>query len=51
VGVEVGVFGASGYTGRELVRLLAAHPRTRVAFATASGHAGPGGGVERPAAA
>jgi N-acetyl-gamma-glutamyl-phosphate reductase len=36
----VGVFGATGYTGRELVRLLRRHPRARVAFTTgsAAGH-------------
>jgi N-acetyl-gamma-glutamyl-phosphate reductase len=49
VSVEVGVFGASGYTGRELVRLLAAHPRTHVAFATASGKLAHEAGLERPA--
>jgi N-acetyl-gamma-glutamyl-phosphate reductase len=32
----VGVFGATGYTGRELVRLLRRHPRARVAFTTGS---------------
>ncbi len=35
--VRVGVFGATGYTGRELVRLLRRHPRARVAFATGTG--------------
>jgi N-acetyl-gamma-glutamyl-phosphate reductase len=35
--VRVGVFGATGYTGRELVRLLRRHPRARVAFTTGSG--------------
>jgi N-acetyl-gamma-glutamyl-phosphate reductase len=49
VGVEVGVFGASGYTGRELVRLLSAHPRARVAFATASGKLAHEAGLERAA--
>ena len=34
---RVGVFGATGYTGRELVRLLRRHPRARLAFATGSG--------------
>jgi N-acetyl-gamma-glutamyl-phosphate reductase len=36
----VGVFGATGYTGRELVRLMRQHPRARVAFTTgsATGH-------------
>jgi N-acetyl-gamma-glutamyl-phosphate reductase len=48
---RVGVFGGSGYTGRELLRLLAAHPRAEIAFSTGSG----GGrlpheaGLERPA--
>ena len=34
---RVGVFGATGYTGQELVRLLRRHPRARVAFTTGSG--------------
>jgi N-acetyl-gamma-glutamyl-phosphate reductase len=36
----VGVFGATGYTGRELVRLVRHHPRARVVFTTgsATGH-------------
>jgi len=34
---RVGVFGATGYAGRELVRILSVHPRTRVAFTTGSG--------------
>jgi N-acetyl-gamma-glutamyl-phosphate reductase len=34
---RVGVFGATGYTGRELVRLLRRHPRARLAFTTGSG--------------
>jgi N-acetyl-gamma-glutamyl-phosphate reductase len=33
----VGVFGATGYTGREVVRLLAGHPRARVGFTTGTG--------------
>ena len=33
----VGVFGATGYAGRELVRLLRGHPRARLAFSTGSG--------------
>ena len=32
----VGVFGATGYTGRELVRLLRQHPHARIAFTTGS---------------
>jgi N-acetyl-gamma-glutamyl-phosphate reductase len=46
---SVGVFGASGYTGRELVRLLSAHPRAQVAFATASGTLAHEAGLERAA--
>lgn len=37
MGLSVGVFGASGYTGRELVRLLSVHPRAAVRFTTGSG--------------
>jgi N-acetyl-gamma-glutamyl-phosphate reductase len=35
--VRVGVFGATGYSGRELVKLLMRHPRAEVAFTTGSG--------------
>jgi len=38
--VPVGVFGASGYVGQELMRLLAGHPGASVAFATARTGAG-----------
>ncbi len=38
--VNVGIIGASGYTGAELLRLLAAHPHFRVAFATGDSQAG-----------
>ena len=31
------MFGATGYTGRELVRLLAGHPNVRVVFTTGTG--------------
>lgn len=34
---EVGVFGATGYAGRELVRLLSSHPKARVRFTTGTG--------------
>jgi N-acetyl-gamma-glutamyl-phosphate reductase len=49
--VRVGVFGATGYTGRELLRLLRRHPRSRVAFTTGSGtgHLGHEAGLEREA--
>ncbi len=48
---DVGVFGATGYTGRELVRLLGRHPRARVAFTTGSGasHLAHEAGLEQPA--
>ncbi len=38
--LPVGVLGATGYTGRELLRLLARHPRVRIVFATSESEAG-----------
>src|SRR5256884_3979284 len=38
--VPVGVLGASGYVGQELLRLLRGHPEATVAFATAESAAG-----------
>jgi N-acetyl-gamma-glutamyl-phosphate reductase len=38
--VPVGVLGASGYVGQELLRLLARHPGASLAFATAESAAG-----------
>lgn len=38
--VAAGVIGASGYTGAELLRLLAGHPELTVAYATADTSAG-----------
>jgi len=38
--VPIGVFGASGYVGQELLRLLVAHPGASIAFATAESAAG-----------
>jgi N-acetyl-gamma-glutamyl-phosphate reductase len=38
--VRVGVLGATGYTGRELLRLLARHSRVEIAFATSESEAG-----------
>lgn len=38
--VSVGVYGATGYTGVELIRLLRRHPEVVVAFATSESHAG-----------
>ncbi|HET8643958.1 MAG TPA: N-acetyl-gamma-glutamyl-phosphate reductase [Vicinamibacteria bacterium] len=48
---HVGVFGATGYTGQELVRLLAGHPQADVAFTTGSkgGHLPHEAGLERAA--
>ena len=47
----VGVFGATGYAGRELIRLLAGHPQAGVAFTTGSGgaHLPHEKGLEQPA--
>jgi N-acetyl-gamma-glutamyl-phosphate reductase len=51
VTVAVGVFGATGYSGREIVRLLRAHPHARVGFTTGSrdGHLAHEAGLERTA--
>jgi N-acetyl-gamma-glutamyl-phosphate reductase len=38
--VRIGIVGASGYTGAELVRLLALHPSARVVAATSETYAG-----------
>src|SRR5205809_7160166 len=38
--VRVAVYGASGYSGAELVRLIAGHPAADLAFATAGERAG-----------
>ena len=38
--VKIGVLGASGYTGSELVRLLLRHPRVEIALLTADRRAG-----------
>jgi N-acetyl-gamma-glutamyl-phosphate reductase len=38
--VSVGVFGATGYTGLELVRLLDKHPAAQIRFATSESSAG-----------
>jgi N-acetyl-gamma-glutamyl-phosphate reductase len=37
---RVGVLGATGYAGRELVRLLTGHPRAEIVFATSESEAG-----------
>ena len=38
--VKVGIIGASGFTGAELLRLIAGHPQLEVAFATGASQAG-----------
>ena len=38
--MKVGIAGASGYTGAELLRLLSVHPQFEVGVATAHSHAG-----------
>ena len=48
---DVAILGASGYTGAELVRLIATHPGLRIAAMTADRKAGQthGRGVSAPA--
>jgi N-acetyl-gamma-glutamyl-phosphate reductase len=38
--IRAGIYGATGYTGRELLRLLAAHPAVELGFATSQSEAG-----------
>ncbi len=38
--IDVGIIGASGFTGAELLRLLSGHPELRVAFATGDSQRG-----------
>lgn len=38
--INVAIIGASGYTGADAVRLLAAHPRARIGALTGNAHAG-----------
>lgn len=40
VQLNIGILGASGYTGVELVRLLTLHPNAKIKFMTANSHAG-----------
>jgi N-acetyl-gamma-glutamyl-phosphate reductase len=46
--MKAGILGASGYTGSELLRLLAGHPEFEVALATAHSHAGETVGTHTP---
>jgi len=38
--IRVGIFGATGYTGIELVKILARHPQAQIAFATSDSYEG-----------
>ncbi len=38
--IEVGIFGATGYTGFELVKILTRHPVVSISFATSRSHPG-----------
>ncbi|HAU02621.1 MAG TPA: N-acetyl-gamma-glutamyl-phosphate reductase, partial [Porticoccaceae bacterium] len=38
--IKVGIVGATGYTGVELLRLLAGHPQARVTVITSRGEQG-----------
>ncbi len=49
--MKAGILGASGYTGSELLRLLAGHPAFEVAVATAHAHAGQMVGTHTPSLA
>jgi N-acetyl-gamma-glutamyl-phosphate reductase len=49
--MKAGVIGASGYTGAELLRLLAGHPEIEVAVVTAHSHAGQRVGEHTPSLA
>jgi N-acetyl-gamma-glutamyl-phosphate reductase len=46
--MKAGIVGASGYTGAELLRLLAPHPVLEVVVATARTHAGERVGIDTP---
>lgn len=38
--IQVGIFGAAGYTGIELVKIFARHPQVKIAFATSDSYVG-----------
>ena len=38
--IRVGIYGATGYTGLEVIRILRQHPAVRLVFATSQTHAG-----------
>jgi N-acetyl-gamma-glutamyl-phosphate reductase len=49
--MKAGIVGGSGYTGAELLRLLAGHPDIEVAVVTANSHAGEAVGEHTPSLA
>ncbi|MBI3913325.1 MAG: N-acetyl-gamma-glutamyl-phosphate reductase, partial [Chloroflexi bacterium] len=38
--IRIGIFGATGYTGIELVKILARHPQAQIVFATSDSYVG-----------
>ena len=38
--ITVGVIGASGYTGSDLIRILLSHPKIDLKYVSANNHAG-----------
>ena len=38
--IKVGLIGAAGYTGGELIRVLLGHPDAQIVFAQSTSHAG-----------
>ena len=38
--IRIGILGAAGYTGGELIRLLINHPMTEIVFANSESNAG-----------
>lgn len=46
--IRIGILGASGYTGAELVRLLSRHPNAELTVLTADSHAGEAFGAVYP---
>lgn len=42
--IKVGILGAAGYTGGELIRVLVNHPQAEIVFANSESNAEPRGG-------
>jgi N-acetyl-gamma-glutamyl-phosphate reductase len=38
--IRVGIYGASGYTGIELIKIFARHPHVEIKFATSDSYVG-----------